>query len=214
MWFSLYWKQLNTTEQAKCFGHHQPITKTLNKSHLTQPYRLLSNVQQYWLTDCMEQSASGEANWFPASQEILRNLWNPKVYYCTHKCTPSVPILCQLDPVHNPTFHSLQIYLIIIAPSTPRSPKRSFPSGFATKTLYKPLHSPIRATCPTHLILPHLLTQTTPLTIMILLQICRLLRQVFVTHWHERQMSTAGTAAVMLQKYSLAKHALRPTVWQ
>ena len=34
-----------------------------------------------YLTYCMEQSPSGEANWFAASQEIAHILWNPKVYY-------------------------------------------------------------------------------------------------------------------------------------
>ena len=33
----------------------------------------------------MEQSPSWEANRFPASQEILRILWNPKVPYPIHK---------------------------------------------------------------------------------------------------------------------------------
>jgi hypothetical protein len=40
------------------------------------------------LTYSMEQSPSWEANWFAASQEIPRVLWNPKVHYRTHKRPP------------------------------------------------------------------------------------------------------------------------------
>jgi hypothetical protein len=36
----------------------------------------------------MAQSPSSEANWFAASQEIARILWNPNVHYSTHKRPP------------------------------------------------------------------------------------------------------------------------------
>ena len=71
------------------------------------------------------QSPSWEANWFAASQEIPRILWNPKVHYRTHKRPSPVPILGQPNPVHIPTSHLLQIHPNIIHPSTPRSPQWS-----------------------------------------------------------------------------------------
>jgi len=59
-----------------------------------------------------------------------------------------------------PTSHFLKIYLNIILPSLPRSPKCFFPSGFPTETLYTPLLSSICTTCFTHLILLDFITQT------------------------------------------------------
>ena len=58
------------------------------------------NLQVRLLTYSMVQSPSWEANWFAASQEIPRILWNPKVHYRTHKRLPPVPILGLPNPVH------------------------------------------------------------------------------------------------------------------
>ena len=55
----------------------------------------------------MVQSPSWEANWFAASQESPRILWNPKVHYRTHKRPPPDPSLRQPNPVHIPTSYNL-----------------------------------------------------------------------------------------------------------
>ena len=101
----------------------------------------------------MVQSPSWEANWFASSQEIPRISWNPKVHYRTHKRPPPIPILGQTNPVHIPTSHLLEIHPNIIHPSTPRSPQWSLSLRFPHQDPIYPLSSPIRATCPAHLII-------------------------------------------------------------
>ena len=91
----------------------------------------------------MVQSPSWEANWFAASQEIPRILWNPKVHYRPHKRPPFVPILGQPNPVQILTSHLLEIHPNIIHPSTPRPRQWSLSLRF-------PHQDPIRPPLLTH----------------------------------------------------------------
>ena len=113
----------------------------------------------YILTYSMVQSP-WEANRFVASQEISSISRNPKVHYRTHNIPPPVPILGQPNPVHIPTHHLLEIHPNIIHPSTPRSPQWSLSLRFPHQDPIHPLSSPIRATCPAHLILIDFITRT------------------------------------------------------
>ena len=108
----------------------------------------------YLLTYSMVQSPSSEANWFP---RISRN---PKVHYHTHKNPAPLSILGQPNPVHIPTSHLLEIHPNIKHPSTPTSPQRSPSLRFPHQDPIHPPLSPIRSTCPSHLILLDFITRT------------------------------------------------------
>ena len=94
------------------------------------------------------------------SQEIPRISWNPKDHYSTQKCPPHLPILNQLHPVPTTPSHFLKIHLKIILPSTSGSRQCSISLSFPYQNLVHTLPSPIRATCPAHLILLYFTTHT------------------------------------------------------
>ena len=85
---------------------------------------------------------------------------NPKVHYRTHKRPPPVSILSQPNQVHITTSHLLEIRPNIIHSSTPRSPQLSLSLRFPHQDPIHPLSSPIRATCPAHIILLDFITRT------------------------------------------------------
>ena len=116
-------------------SHISHTHQTLNQRCHTNTYLLTP-----WSRVLLEKLTG-----FAANQEIPRILWNPKVHYCTHKHPPPVPILSQLHPVSTTPSYFLKIHLNIILPSTIK-PFQQYP-------VCTPLLFPIRATCPTHLIL-------------------------------------------------------------
>jgi hypothetical protein len=81
------------------------------------------------------------------TQQLSSTLWNPKVQYRVH-----VPILGHINPIHTTTFYLRKI-LILFTHLHLSLPGGLFPSGYPTNVLYTFLSSPIRATCPAHLIL-------------------------------------------------------------
>ena len=127
-------------------------------------YISLSNIitpyQAYLLTYSMVQIPSWEANRFAASQEI------PRISRTRRFITALTSVrhlsLSWASPIQSTYPHRTSWRSILILSTHLRLglPSGLFPSSFPTKTLYTPLSSPIRATCPAHLILLDFITRT------------------------------------------------------
>ena len=96
---------------------------------------------------------------FSSSKETPYILWNPKLHCRFHKCPLPVTILSQNNPVHASHPTSRRSILILSSHLSLGLPSSLFHSGFPTETLYAPLLSLIRATCPAHLTLLDLITR-------------------------------------------------------
>ena len=107
----------------------------------------------YLLTYSTEHSPSWEANRFSVSQEIPRILRNPEVHYRAYNSPPPVPILSQINPVHDPHPTSWRSILILSSHLYLGLPSSFLPSGFPTQPLDAPLLSAVCVTRPAHLIL-------------------------------------------------------------
>ena len=107
-------------------------------------------VTYYLLTYSMEQSLSWEANRFSARQEIPHILWDPPSYSPYSESDRPIPYF---NSISWKSILILSPYLRLCLPSD------IFPSSFPTKTRYVPLLSPLRATCPVHNILLHLIAR-------------------------------------------------------
>jgi len=144
-----------------CFYHienlylrQHPVTaevliSTMKFTKFSTINMIFTYLHNYRLSNSIERSPSWESNRFSANQEITHTLWNPKVHYHIHKCPPPVSILSQLYLVHAPISHILRSILLFFSLCL-GLPSHLFPSGFPTKTLYKPSSHTCYTPCLSH----------------------------------------------------------------
>jgi hypothetical protein len=65
----------------------------------------------------MGHSPPSEADSRSGGQDIPHLFWNTKVYYRVHKSPPLIPLLSQMNPVHNLTLSFFNIHFNIILPA-------------------------------------------------------------------------------------------------
>jgi hypothetical protein len=93
---------------------------------------------QHRIRSLMELSPSWEVANSAATQELPSILWNPKVHYRVHKSRPCVPILRQINLIHNTHPLSLRSILILSTRLHLGLSSGLFPSGFPTNILWSP----------------------------------------------------------------------------
>lgn len=98
-------------------------------------------MQCCFIVRLVELSPTPEAVSSAATQEFPSTLWDLKVYYRVHKSLSPVYILSHINPVLTTLPYFSKIQFNIIAPRTSRS-------------LYRSLSFPIRATPHAHLVPP------------------------------------------------------------
>jgi len=112
----------------------------------------------YLLTHYMEQSPSWEANRFSVKKfpACYGTRWFITTFTSAHHLSQSSVSSIQSMAPH-PT--SWRYFLILTSHLRLSLPSGLFPSGVHTSNLYTPILSPIRATCPAHLILLDMITR-------------------------------------------------------
>ena len=138
---------LSSAIQCKTSAHIHAVQRVTDAGKQVQ--YIFGTLCIHLLTHSMQHSSSWEPNWFAASQEIPRNLWNPEVHYRIHLSLSWASSIHSIAPY--PT--SWRSILILSSHLRLGLPIGLFPSDFPTETLYTSHLSPIRATCPAHLIL-------------------------------------------------------------
>ena len=101
----------------------------------------------------MKQSPSWDAK-RPTAIRVLPNIFcNPQFHYRTHSRPLSIAILSHISSAHaSSSSNVLKFHLILFSHLRLGLPSCLFPWGLPPRTQYAPLKSPIRATCPAHII--------------------------------------------------------------